>query len=53
MLYYFLYELGINQDVQAKLHNEISSILKRDEAITDDHLAKMKYLKHTLKETLR
>ena len=40
-------------DTQEKLYQEINSVLKPNEPITEDHLAKLKYLKYTVKENFR
>lgn len=52
-MHYFLYEMGKNPDVQEKLYQEINSVLKVDEPITEDHLSKLKYLKYSTKENFR
>jgi len=52
-LYYLLYELGSKKDIQNKLYNEISSILKPDEQVTEEHLVQFKYLKWIVKESQR
>ena len=52
-LHFLLYELGKNPKVQQELHEEISTICKINEDITDDQLSKMSFLKATLKESLR
>ena len=52
-MHYLLYELGTNLDIQDKLYQEIDSVLKPNESITEDHLAKLKYLKYTVKENFR
>ena len=40
-------------DVQERLYEELNSILKPNEQITEDHLTKLKYLKYTVKENFR
>lgn len=52
-LHFLFYELGINQNVQQELYEEISKVCKINEDMTDDNLSKMPYLKATLKESLR
>ena len=52
-MYHLLYELGLNQDVQQKLYEEINQILKGDKSINEDHIEKMKYMKNVFKETQR
>ena len=52
-LHYFLYEMGKNQDVQERLNQEINSVLKLNEPITEEHISKLKYLKYSVKESLR
>ena len=52
-MHYFLYEMGKNPDEQEKLYKEINSILKLGESINEDHIAKMKYLKYSVKENFR
>ena len=45
--------MGKNLDVQEKLYQEINTILKLNEQITEDHIAQLKYLKYSVKENLR
>ena len=45
--------MGKNPDVQEKLYQEINTILKLNEQITEDHIAQLKYLKYSVKENLR
>jgi len=52
-MHYFLYEMGLNQDVQEKIYQEVNSLVKLNEQITEDHLAKLKYLKYSVKENFR
>jgi len=50
-----LHFIGLNQDVQKKLHEELDEIFGDDKerAITTDDLSKLKYLDCCVKETLR
>lgn len=52
-LYYMLYELGINPQIQERLHNEIDSVLGSEREVTAEHIEKMKYLKCVFKESMR
>ena len=52
-LYYILYELGIDQEAQQKLYEELAAHLRPDEEINEEHLEQLKYLKNVVKETLR
>lgn len=51
--YHLLYELGKNQQVQQNLYEEINSVLKGSTDVTEDHIAKLKYLKNVVKESGR
>ncbi|XP_060171292.1 cytochrome P450 78A7-like [Lycium barbarum] len=46
-------ELVLNQEIQAKLHNELETIPGKNENVTDAHIAKLPYLQAVIKETLR
>ena len=52
-LHYILYDLGTNQDIQNKLYDEISFVIKNDDIITSNHINGMKYLKFVVKESMR
>jgi cytochrome P450 len=52
-IYHLMYELGLNQEVQQILYDEIVSVVKKDEEITEDHIEKLKYLKMVVKESGR
>lgn len=52
-LYYLLYELGVNPDIQEKLYQEISRVLEPGEEITAEKLSQLKYLKYVVKENFR
>lgn len=52
-LYYMLYELGINPNIQERLYNEIDSVIGSDKEVTAEHIEKMKYLKCVFKESMR
>lgn len=45
--------MGKNPDVQERLNQEINSVLKLNEPITEEHISKLKYLKYSVKESLR
>ncbi|XP_065090481.1 probable cytochrome P450 6d5 [Ochlerotatus camptorhynchus] len=54
LMSFCLFELARNYEIQAKVHQEIDSILSRyGGAITYDNLAEMKYLECCLDETMR
>ncbi|KAJ8953903.1 hypothetical protein NQ318_019143, partial [Aromia moschata] len=54
MLMLLSYELALNPDVQAKLHEEIDDTLARcDGRVSYEELLKMKYLDQVISETLR
>ncbi len=52
-IYHLMYELGLNQEVQQNLYEEISSVVKKDQEITEEHIEKLKYLKNVVKESAR
>ncbi|KAF5300818.1 hypothetical protein FQA39_LY19118 [Lamprigera yunnana] len=53
-LTFCFYELGLNQDIQSKLRNEIITVLaKHDGEITYEALMEMSYMDMCIKETLR
>jgi cytochrome P450 len=52
-IYHLIYELGLNQEVQQTLYDEIVSVVKKDDDITEDHIEKLKYLKMVFKESGR
>nr|QUF59382.1 cytochrome p450 CYP3047B1 [Brachionus angularis] len=52
-IYYLLIELGLNQDIQEKLYQEIKSVVKPNEDVNEEHLEKLKYLKLVIKESMR
>jgi len=52
-LHYLLYEVCVNTDVQNKLYEEIKSVIKSNESVTEEHLEKLKYLKYVVKESMR
>ncbi len=52
-IYHLMYELGLNQEVQQNLYEDINSIVKKDQDLTEDHIEKLKYLKNVVKESAR
>ena len=48
-----LYKLATNPDVQERLRSEVQEVVGSADIVTPDHIAKMPYLKDTIKETLR
>ena len=48
-----LYLLARNSDVQERLHEEVTSVLKPGERATASTLQKMHFLRGCIKETLR
>lgn len=52
-LYYMLYELCINPNIQERLHKEIDTVIGTDKEVTAQHIEKMKYLKCVFKESMR
>ena len=48
-----LYKLATNPDVQERLRSEVQEVVGSADIVTPDHIAKMPYLRDTLKETLR
>ena len=48
-----LYSLARNPDVQERLHEEVTSLLKPGERATASTLQKMHFLRGCIKETLR
>ena len=48
-----LYKLATNSDVQECLRSEVQEVVGSADIVTPDHIAKMPYLKDTIKETLR
>ncbi|XP_064613084.1 probable cytochrome P450 CYP44 [Liolophura sinensis] len=53
MLYFNMYCIAKNPDVQKKLYNEIEQHLPGDEPLTPEKLSKLSYLKACVKETFR
>jgi hypothetical protein len=52
-IHYLLFELGLNQDMQQNLYEEINSVIGKDSNITETHLSKLKYLRNVVKESAR
>lgn len=52
-MHYLLYELAKNPAVQEKLHAEVRTHLSADGHVSEEALAKLKYLKHVVKENFR
>ena len=50
---FLLYDLAINQDVQAKLYKEIVEVVGSTEVVTEAKLKRMRYLKACLHESQR
>ncbi|CAH3047031.1 unnamed protein product, partial [Porites lobata] len=50
---WWLYNLARFPDVQEKLYQEIDSVLGKDDDVLPSHLAKLRYLKACLKESMR
>ena len=50
---WWLYNLARFPEVQEKLYEEIESVLGKDDDVTPQHLAKLRYLKACLKESMR
>ena len=50
---WWLYNLARFPRVQEKLYQEIESVVRKDEDVTTQHLAKLPYLKACLKESMR
>ena len=50
---WWLYNLARFPEVQEKLYQEIESVLGKDDDVTPQHLAKLRYLKACLKESMR
>ena len=48
-----MYKLATNPDVQERLRSEVQEVVGSADIVTPDHIAKMPYLKNTIKETLR
>ena len=48
-----MYNLARFPEVQEKVYQEIESILGKDNDVTPSHLAKLRYLKACLKESMR
>lgn len=54
-IFWSLYHLGLNHDVQSKLHEELDYIFgdDPDSLVTSDHLPQLKYLECVIKEAMR
>ncbi|XP_059087121.1 probable cytochrome P450 CYP44 [Tigriopus californicus] len=52
-LLFNLYALATNRPAQDKLYEEINSIVGKSEAVTEEHISKMVFLKAFVKETFR
>ena len=50
---WWLYNLARFPTVQEKVYQEIKSVLGNDRDVTSQHLAKLRYLKACLKESMR
>src|SRR5690606_9702052 len=53
MLYFAMYLLATHKDVQTKLYEEVTSVLKDDERTSLGKLKEMKFLDGVIMETLR
>jgi len=53
LICFVAYEIAVNPDVQAKLHNEVDEILKTNGELTYNKLNGMQYLDAVINETLR
>ncbi|XP_018573794.1 cytochrome P450 9e2 [Anoplophora glabripennis] len=53
LMYFCVYELAINQEIQEKLRKEVDEALQDCGKINFDALVRMKYLDMTISETLR
>ena len=50
---FMLHSIATNPEVEEKLHDEISSVLRDERLPTAEDLAVMPYVKNIVKETLR
>ena len=50
---WWLYNLARFPEVQEKLYQEIESVFGKDDDVTPQHIAKLRYLKACLKESMR
>ena len=52
-LMWCLYCLGTNPEAQEKLRSEVQQVVGDSEMVTPEHVGRMPYLRHVVKETQR